>query len=76
MAQNQQNRPEFRYSDEQEDGSINPKGHNAKYAIYTLDGKEYQVLMRDIRALAKIYGLPRPIRDAIFFWADMLHNPD
>lgn len=71
-----QDKPEFRYSDEQEDGSINKKGINPKYAIYTLGGKEYRVLMRDIYAIAKIYGLPYQIQEEVRFWAKMIHNPD
>lgn len=71
-----QDKPDFRYSDEQEDGTTKSKGINPKYAIYTLRGKEYRVLMRDIRAIANIYGLPYQIQEAIWFWAKMIHNPD
>lgn len=67
-----QNKVDFRYDDELREGST----WEHKYVIYTYRGQEYKVEVDHVRYIARIYGLPYAVQQEIFFWAQMLHNPD
>jgi hypothetical protein len=62
--------PKFRY----EDGNGNKL--NPEFAVFTVDGKDYKVPMLVIREMAKIEGMPLGVRERIYHWAKMMHNPD
>lgn len=49
---------------------------NPEFKVYTYRGEEFKVPMTTVRALVAVRRLPHAVREAVEFWADMLHNPD
>lgn len=43
---------------------------------FNFRGEKYLVPYKLIRSIAVLYGIPDAVRENVFNWADMMHNPD